>query len=312
MSEHGPEKIPLQDRVDPYSPEREESLEIARRKKEKLLSPEFSEYAVRFMNLAEYEHMMESGEIPSREAVVQRGSSFADHMKYVVATGPRWENEAKNLTDWRMGTENIADHSGVMRLLGATAKEVAATPDMTTDERRVATLRKFREKLLRGPFKIFREARRWAEDLKMVARVPAAKQEAEEYAKVYGEEKLRTLCDFMNNETYLDDGKKVHDIISIISFAPTAGAHESTRKYHVMTIFDKSALSGRRSWQGIASWEHLRQLAEEDYDPQEAVLGTVAIIPDGDLLNELIDKSSKAGKLAHVILNHKGKVIYPR
>ncbi len=363
MPEHGPEKITKEERGDPHSPEKAEALEVAQHKLDILLDDEFKDYAVRFMNLAEYEKMIQIGEFESREAeVMSGGSSFKQYLKN---SGGDWERVARRITNWDHGVVNIRTYEWLMRLMKESSREVKQ--EETGGDERTKTLRKFRDKVLatRRHYSIFLWGSDYEQDktnlprfedeaksilgedtylqidteimgsitagetgslqynmeefLRTISVVPEVKErlrhllfriaDIKKRFSFFTEEKLKILHDFIENPNYLDDGGKVKDIISILSFAPSYGASKDTRQYHVMAVFDTQALSGNQSW--LKQWKYLRSAPAKGYEPQDMVLGVVALIPNTDLVNELSEKSSSSGRMAHAVFDHNGRVRYP-
>ncbi len=119
-----------------------------------------------------------------------------------------------------------------------------------------------------------------------------------------GSKHLGVIQKFLDDPSFLEDKANLRLLMEALSYKPgrTGGIRER-RSYHLALIMDMKNISKDTSW-GHEEW---RPLQEENQ-----LLGVISIMPNKELIKEVIEKSSSGGKIAHPVFDFLGHVRWPK
>ncbi|MCD4704461.1 hypothetical protein K8R66_00085 [bacterium] len=128
--------------------------------------------------------------------------------------------------------------------------------------------------------------------------------------KWIGEERFKILMDFKKDSNYLKKGDNLRKFINAYSYVRTGIAYDKeSLQYHVGLLFDMKAISNRDSW-GHPEWRYLQ--TDKSEGAKSNVLGVIALMPNKELINKLVQSSNKSGLLAHPVFDGYGNIKYPK
>ncbi|NBT49380.1 MAG: hypothetical protein EBT07_16475, partial [Actinobacteria bacterium] len=119
-----------------------------------------------------------------------------------------------------------------------------------------------------------------------------------------------------------DSQKDLRDFIHALAYTPAPrDVIGNPSQYHVMEIFgpesvDRTAADSNPE-EGLHPWLRLRR--DSDYDSNQAMrsfagrnlFGAVGLVPNKELWQEMVLRSSRASEFSHPVFDSKGTVKYP-
>ncbi|MDO8443928.1 MAG: hypothetical protein Q7S80_00240 [bacterium] len=369
--------------------ETERSREVASEKLRLLMADDFTGFATRFMNVAEYDSILKSGLVGGQVIVIDK-QPFKTFMESSKRRG--WVDTALLHTDWDFSVINMKNYQYIMQTLHQCRE----------GKNREETLVAFRDRILEskdesmgryavggGRFPILNEAAHFHENIDEIMspaesvtasfsgeenekiqravngfisgqmsaksaieiiekevirpqnKMIEAKydesssqgmteedhQQFEEWARNQREphEALRDICElmrkidgfggkqilellnnFINDPNFLREGNNLREVVNALAYDPRTVDEMSAevKQYQVLGIFGlKTHHSG-----GLApSWGRIDSFNPEDTE----MLGAIAIMPNKELYQRMVEASSHAGQLAHPVFDSNGTVRFP-
>lgn len=273
-----------------------ESRETALAKLELLQDPEFKDFGIRYVNLAEYEEILRSGSFRAREINVPKFwnddgwvSSFQEFME---RSKESWIASADRQTNWGSSTLGLRLYNRTINLLKRAHREIENKSD------RRAIIRRFRDLLVA-------EAGEVNPDMfeRMSLRVISRRSH------------LQIVKDFLANPESFEAPEKLRMFIRAICEQPVERRGDlQLQQYQLALIVSLEAVGigedddysgGNPSWRFLKS-----QVRGRESGP--CLLGAVAIMPEKSIVERVVELSRRAGILAHPVFNHSGLVRYPR
>lgn len=287
------------------------SEKCAQEKLDILMDDEFKEFGIRFANVGEYEQIMETRKFGGKEVFVFEGKKAPSFKQYIGRRKQRldhpffWATMAERQTDWHVGIYNMVAYNDLIALLHE-AHRKANTVTKNKSSIREETMKIFQS--------LLREAGR--KDVDWLIRCAEApkhtRQSIKRKKEIIGEENLEIMRNFINNPDFLNTSKNLRSLIKTIAYYPlAAGDRDYERQYHLALVFDIKAISDVTSW-GQNFWRLLKTEDDINYKPSDNLLGIIACMPDKELVQQLITKSSHGKEVAHVVFDDKGIVRYPK
>lgn len=273
-----------------------QSLDVAKSKLEKILNPMFDAFAVRFMNIAEYEQMMTEERFQASEVLVfrpRRGEPklYENFSDFLAWSKRNWYDVIRHFTDWDCSGIQALTHDALSKLLWQAHEEaLQLEPNPQVIEKQ--TIAMFRKKL-----KVF---------LKDFTRndkfhVRTAKQQLlwrnREYPSTMQE--IRTI---LREAAHSSSGEDAHE---------RGKGNDASRPYQLAMIIDPNALLANSYNSGVtkngAEWSNLNRF---DGDGNH-LLGTIAIMSDREIMQSLLLCSKTGGKWAHAVFDKYGGIRFP-
>ncbi len=263
----------------------EQTRIIAQAKMNKLLSPGFGKFGIRFYNIGEYQKMIETQCFQGKEAGlygdIEDKKPFGSNIQEFLQAGATrgWGEVAGGLTAWLESSLQIHFHTTLQRLLRAEPNEIdAVTYTKNVRHRLAAAVAAFRSKY---PYLGFTNGR-----LDFVPHLQESLEKAESPQDIQA--LLQTLKDTPGGQDHLLSG----------------------RPYHVGVFFDPSVL-----YRGHGSvykthgsiWYPFWPSKKQD---GSLLLGAVSLFEDDALTLEL-KKISSHGEWSHAFFDASGKTLFP-
>ena len=130
-------------------------------------------------------------------------------------------------------------------------------------------------------------------------------------------DKLETANEFINNPDLISEDDNLRKLFSTVPYLYDELARYENEKnpiyakesyqYNVALVFNLPAISDSRSY-GQSNWRYLKG---GDLSGNE-LLGVVVIMPDREMVEKVVELSSRAGVLAYPVLTDSGNVAYPK
>ncbi|TSC78351.1 MAG: hypothetical protein G01um101433_292 [Parcubacteria group bacterium Gr01-1014_33] len=295
------------------TPEEHESF----RKLELLLRNDFTDFAIRFVNMGEYKSILTTvGEDKlegSEVYIPKRGENPVTFSEYkTVKTSEIWPERANWQTNWSFSSIDMRIYNRLIKKLNELRKEVEET---NVDKRRRA-LRQFRDYLLDPPSKESGGLYDWLHDVVwQVKEYRDGKGASGDFLKRMGDENFNVLCQFIEDSDWIYTKGHLRILVYALAYAPRRNMpDEQTRAYHVALIFGLAVIdveAGVKEW-GIRAWGKIKSPKGESHLIEEQLLGIIACLPDRELVEKLINLSSKSGAFAHPVFDSRGIVRWPR
>lgn len=119
---------------------------------------------------------------------------------------------------------------------------------------------------------------------------------------------LQTISDFLNDENYLENKENLRSFVNTIAYLKPY----DERQYHLALVFDKNGLQPiRGSERGWTFFNTQEQQERGDYKPQEHLLGVIVTMPNRELVQKIVELSSRSGELAHPVIDGNGAIRWP-
>ncbi len=294
----------------------EESEKVALEKLQKLFD-HCDQFAVRFMNIEEYEIILrKQGVILGNAEVNYRSKTNLDFEDWLdLHCGSKYKTEDEKRYWARGAVANSNWEWGAGNLL--IAEELLDKFREFRAERgnRAEAVRKFREYVVSTASKtrylkmqgVFRLA-----DLLSVAK--AYPQVDDVSVQTYGEDRLQIVHNFLVNDLFLDTPDNFRKLFNALTTSRSSVmSDDDYRQYHVAMIFginavgkytpdakDPGKTENSNGW-GIVQGEQAKN-----------ILGAICCMPQKEMFNEMISLSRVAGATAHPVFDNAGNVRWPK
>jgi hypothetical protein len=305
------------------NPEEQKSLEVALEKLAIIEDPDFHDFAVRFVSSEEYQHILQEGRFFSQKEVyrpnignydlvdeeVKNFQQWLEHWLKLANTYNKfeqrrhgWATVTDQLTDWGISTKIMREYEELLGQLRTAHTNTLANiqeQQRNISDVRSQTMANFRERLLEKYKYLFME---FSE--------PEGSVGQSRLKERFTEEQIQTIQNFLHSSDFLDSPENLRSLINAIAYEEEVKgpSWDRTEQYHLLLIFSQEALSSRAN-QYRREWGHLRNETESE---PHMLLGTVALVPNKELYQQIANLSSHAGEWAHPILDRHGIVRYPR
>lgn len=284
---------------------------VATKKLEKLMSPDCPDFAVRFANIEEYRKVMNEGKFVSTLAWKSEvGASYTSTGERVSAFeswlkngSRRWEATIAKQTEWDISAANLRDYENLMWDFKEIHQQVKSEG---VKDIRAETINRFRDHIQKWKkYRTFVYA-----PPTMGKMIAAALSDLPDYeTERFDSESVEKVRSFFESKQPVSR-KQLRKVVQLITNAEEKVTEDDrssmkyhSRQYHVAMIVDSAGIMEHSRFHDYA---HFQQTAVEDN-----LLAIVAIMPNKELWQEIRDRSSKGGKLAHAIFDSKGILRYP-
>lgn len=320
--------------------ESSEAREFAKQKLEKLMSDDFTDFGIRMMHITEYEKMMKEKKWMSKEIFWhgtngeyyqypsdrkhEKSHTFSEFLKTAIDEG--WTEASLKMTMWGgdlgAGSTALVGYEDMMRKL----KEAHRIESKSgSEEIRQRTLRRLSETIrgvismgLPGINRMFKNGTYSKENLKpdgetvvpvdLLNKQRTAMQKLLDDPENVTNEELRLIYD-ESIRGY--PGEEIFNIWdNVASFA-------RLRPYQVAVVFDQKAFEKPNPQQiipGVAetSWGYLNDNLDISFDAGECILGSIALLPNKGLENDILANAKKDTSWAHPVIRSGGNVLWPK
>lgn len=127
--------------------DRLESRHVASEKLETLSRPDFHDFAVRFVNIEEYQQIVENGHISGREAtIIKNDFGPIDFQTFIGHSKSNWPQTIESMTDWHFNVRGLKEYKILVDLFKQASSNVKENHE--TEDIKAQTLLEFRRLLL--------------------------------------------------------------------------------------------------------------------------------------------------------------------
>lgn len=323
--------------IDRENEEENESSFVASEKLERLMGEDFTAYAIRFVNLLEYRQILAERRFPNGLAFVPEISaeysvkvggtpyktlSFKDYVSSGKKDG--WYEIIDKQTDWPQSALALILRQHILEVVIQARKDVKAQV-MPKGEYRRKVLEKVRdvlkeevekEQLFRYDLSTTKDIEHWMDyfDFRQEPFFHALNPNAAFNSRQYTPEELDRLALIRR---WFDDPMSV-DLRSFIRALewfvgePMANREE---QYQLALVIDARAIDRDAEKKGanmgvMRGWGAITE--ENGRYPEKYLLGVIVIIPDKEILQQVVGLASHGGPFAHPIFDQAGSTRYPR
>ncbi len=295
------------------------SKDIAKSKLAKIMD-NFEDYAIRFMNLGEYQQIVEERKLDGGEVYVVkwesdssrkwreegRGQDISFKNYISPSSSSNYITVATHQTSWDVSVTNMESYRNLQRKLDYLFDKLKESNE--TNRKKI--LKEIRESILRSiktpQFYILSEVKYLLEKNKNI----------EPLIEQYGRRRVEIAKTFLTSEQWLlNDKSNLKKLMDMLSFA-RLNPNEDSKQYHLALVIHTDTL--RTTRQGFdytqvhpwcnSEWGYINNKTP---NPESKVLAVIVVIPNKKLLSTVIAESSHAQEWAHPVFDWKGKVRWP-
>ncbi|MFZ4387694.1 MAG: hypothetical protein ACOYOI_05980, partial [Chthoniobacterales bacterium] len=289
---------------------------IAEEKLQKILSPTFKHFAVRFMHIGEYEEVMQTGRIKNKSEVYIHAEDETC-TEYLNDNTGRWSSTASWQSDWNFSerdglsaksfidTINLARRGGWnFRQMNLSFFHKPEPIDRENEESKKSFTVRVRNMLLEAPEEYFINLRNVQNLGSTINSMFEGREIPEEY---------RVIQDFLSDDNYLEEEGNMRKLYKAISFTDKTSSFH--RQHHVGVLLDSSILGSRKYAHPHATkGEEWGEVRDGNFS-KDKVLGAICAISNKDIVKRLIEINENLTQdnatLAHPVFDSSSIVRWP-
>lgn len=275
------------------SPEHSEL--VAREKLEKLMGENFRNFAIRFVNINEYRHMLATRAFggDGKEVMMFENSWHVNRKR------GRSGREGPNFRQWLRSGRHLANvedtlapeslkTKAVMRVLLRDLQNIEQSNKSASHEEKLQKIREVFVSMMEEGIQV--------ENLYYTR---SGRITPENLPESIHKDVLQA---FLADENYLDRPGAIREVVSAISYV------YGDRQYHIALLFDDEVFRFPES-PTEAQWSYFPKGAD---GKGKGLLGAVSLLPLKEMQNEMLQLEKTSGDFAHPIFNKEGECIWPK